>query len=101
MTYNIIWTPRALDTYTSISLDILAEFGVASAKKFEKKVDQLLDLLNARPTIFAFSEEFPLFRKVVVAKQTTLYYEIDGNKVVLLTFWEVAKDQDELGKEFQ
>lgn len=100
MAFNIIWTPRALDTYTSISLGILADFGVSSALKFEKKVDGFIDLLKVRPTIFAFSEEFPLFRKVVVAEQTTLYYEIDGTNVVLLTFWEVAQDPDKLWKEF-
>ena len=61
----------------------------------------MIDLLKKHPRIGSVSDINPKYRKVVVTPQTSLFVHIDGNTVVLITFWDNANDPELIAKLLQ
>lgn len=96
MKFEVVWTGNGFATFEAIYKRILMKWGEHAASRFETKVDYILDLLEKSPSSFQSSREFPKLKKVLISKQTTLYFEINHQEVVLLAFWENAMDPDRL-----
>ncbi|SHG20913.1 Plasmid stabilization system protein ParE [Salegentibacter echinorum] len=81
-----IWTKEAKYTFEN-NIDFLVNrWSIKVADSFAKKTFQLIDLLKKNPEIGQIDERWRT-QKILVVPQMYLFYEIRGNKLVLLYFW--------------
>lgn len=82
----LIWTEDAAADYHQ-HIDYLLERRSAQvAKEFIEEVEHILDLILVHPLMYPASD-YRNVRKAVIRKQVSLFYQIDGKKIVLLRFW--------------
>lgn len=93
---TIYWSPRADETYGEI-LDYLSNsWGIQVTINFMDEVEHTLELIKLFPRMFEASPSHPNIRKGFITKHTTLYYEIKGDQIELLVFWNNRRNPDEL-----
>lgn len=91
--YTIKWTPKALDSFEAITLQLIERWNIETARSFDKKVEIALNQLKTNPKIFQTSKKFKL-RKCVIHKNVSLIYRINKNTVELIVF---VDNRDEHG----
>ena len=96
MSYNVLWSKEASNSFEEIVTYIFYKWGSRAAEGFDRKVRQVVQLLEIRPDSFQKVEGYPACKKVLVTKQTYLFYQIEEEQVVLLYFWETARDPEKL-----
>ncbi len=91
-TYELIWSDEALSGLKDI-IDYLAnKFSEKEVKKFDKQID----IIRISPETFPLSHNSNLVRRSIVAKLTSIYYWIDGNKIKLVSIYDNRKNPDSL-----
>ena len=91
--YSIKWTPKALETFEAISLQLIERWNVKTAFAFDKKVDAAIKQLEKNPKIHQVSKTYTL-RKCVVHKNVSLIYKIRENTVELILFIDNRDNHD-------
>lgn len=87
MALNIKWTKRASQTFHKTVLNIEEEWNEQSAKRFVNKVNDFLQLLKNQPKIGKIELREKSIRGFVISRQTTVFYRIKEDKVILLKFF--------------
>jgi plasmid stabilization system protein ParE len=76
VSYTILFTPEAEDTYDSVVAQLLHRWGVAFAEKFEAKVSKALDSISSSPYLYPIVVESTEIRKYILHKNCPLLYKI-------------------------
>jgi len=101
VTYEVILAPKAVETFDAIYDQIASRFGANVAKQFNRRVIQVLDTISVAPFIFKTIRENPNVRKGWIHKNCSFFYEIIGDQIHVLVFWdnrqEPLMEPDELG----
>jgi plasmid stabilization system protein ParE len=92
MTRSIIFTDDALEILLSIKNYIEGQWGLRQADKFLKRVDKVLKLTAEFPYMYKASLIEDTVRKGLISKQTSFYYEIHENEILILFFWDNRQD---------
>ncbi len=88
----ICLTTRAEKNYHKIKNRILIEFGEKVAEAFEEKVAAFLDLLEDFPQMGSVEVEAKQIRGFHLTKHTRVFYRIKGERIIILTFFDVRQD---------
>lgn len=91
--YAIKWTPKALDSFEAITLQLIERWNIQTAHSFDKKVEIAINQLESNPKIYQVSKKSKL-RKCVIHKNVSLIYRINKNTVELIVF---VDNRDEHG----
>lgn len=83
---EIIWTDLAFYSYDRNVEYLLGEWSMEVAIKFIFKVEEAEKLLIKNPNLGSFDEELNL-HKLLIVKQIYLLYELEGNHIVFIDFW--------------
>jgi len=83
----IEWSKEAEETFNLTIAHIEEKWGFNSAQKFVKAAFETIDNIAINPFIFAAIEQEGI-RKAYISKQTSLFYEVVNNKILLLFFWD-------------
>ncbi|MGO3182619.1 MAG: type II toxin-antitoxin system RelE/ParE family toxin [Aequorivita sp.] len=83
---EIIWTDRAYYSYDNNIDYLLNEWSLEVVRNFIGKTEEAEKLLLENPHLGRFDEDLNLY-KLLVVKQIYLFYEIHGNHVVMIDFW--------------
>lgn len=83
--YSVKWTPKALDTFEAISLQLIERWDIKTARSFDKKVQQAIIRLESNPKINQISRQTKL-RKYIIHKNVSLVYRINKSTVDLIVF---------------
>ncbi len=84
---EIVWTYKAHNTYWN-NIDYLIRFwNEAVIENFENETLRVLDIIQKKPHIGHYDEDLDC-NIILIVKQISLLYEIDNDKIVLLTFWD-------------
>jgi len=89
---KIFLTKRAEKNYHSIKEYIRNEWGQRTADTFEQKTIAFLDLLEDFPEIGAVEVVEKQIRGFQLTKQTRVFYRTKGEKIIILTFFDVRQD---------
>ncbi len=97
MGYNIKWLHEASTTYLDEIEFIFLKWNQRETENFIYLVDDNLNRLSVNPFI---GKPIKSYYKLVISKQTTLYYKVIENKkrIDLLVFWNNSKSPDDLAK---
>ena len=66
MSYNIVFSAYAVETYDSILAQIVYRWGNKVADDFEQRVIKVLDTIEHSPLIFQAIKDTPNIRKCVI-----------------------------------
>ncbi|MFN3758935.1 MAG: type II toxin-antitoxin system RelE/ParE family toxin [Algoriphagus aquaeductus] len=87
---EVFVTPRAEKNFDSIVEYIKKNWGDNSAKEFIHKADAIFKILKAQPLIGKV--EIDDIRGFQLSPQTRILYRIRGNKIIILSFFDVRKN---------
>ncbi len=83
---HIFWSPLAEETYLKTLSQILERWTVKEAEDFEAKVESLIRKLETQKMLCPPSVRKGNLRRCVIAPQTSLVYQINGNNIELIAF---------------
>lgn len=87
MSLPIAWTPEATETFDIIIELIESKWGFSSAQKFVRSANQTIITLASHPQMFV-AVKGKTIRRAFISKQTSLFYEISEQQIILLYFWD-------------
>lgn len=90
--YSIDWSDEASDNLDSIIEYLKNKWTEREIRLFFKKLDKRIDLISKNPLLFPVIDIAPNFRRCVLTEQTTIYYEIKIDVVVILSLFDNRKD---------
>ena len=88
MALKIVFSADALEILLSIINQIENNWGSGQSDKFLEKVHKTLDLTAKNPYMFKASSIEEDVRKGLISKQTSFFYEIRENEIIILFFWD-------------
>ena len=83
---NIIWSDLAIEDVSENIYYLEKEWTEKEVIRFNIKIDEVLEKLSNENVIFKPTDFKNVFQ-IVILKQITLFYEIKGNDIILLRFW--------------
>lgn len=89
---RIVLTDNAKFTLQTIFDSIESGFSPKSADMFLLEVEKTLLQVSKNPEIFKATPLSKNVRIVKISKQTSFYYQINNNTVVVLYFWDNRQD---------
>ena len=92
---NIIWTDLAIDDFSENIYYLEKEWTEKEVIRFNKKIEETLEKLSRENILFKPTEYKNVFQ-IVIIKQITLFYEVKGDDIFLLRFWNNYQNPDKL-----
>jgi hypothetical protein len=92
MTYEIVFTIRAHDTFASIKSQIDNRWGKKSVIDFEQRTSRILDVISHSPFVY---NAIPLnrnIRKGFIHLNCSMFYEVKEQSIEILFFWDNRQD---------
>jgi plasmid stabilization system protein ParE len=95
-----------LTKLAEVKLDLLLtylneEWSESSRNSFLKALSAKFSALSQSPRGFPVVEGFPNVRKLVVTKQTTLFYTLDDSTIYIITLFDTRQDPQKVKKELK
>lgn len=91
--YNLIWSDEALEGFKEIIVYLELNFSEKDVKKFARRFDKQLKIIQTNPFAFSRSYQSKKIRRSIVAKLTSIYYSIEDDSIKLISIRDVRKDQ--------
>lgn len=92
--YEINWSDEASANLDSIIEYLQNRWTDREISRFFKKLDKLINLISRNPHSFPVVDLKINIRRIVLSKQTSIYYEIKQNEVVILSLFDNRRDPD-------
>jgi plasmid stabilization system protein ParE len=96
MSFVEVWTENAVVTYEKVIANFLEFSSNRRAAEFIDRVDQVVQMLRKYPGLYESSIQRGDVRRCVVVPEISLFYLVDQNYVVLLTFWDNRGEPEKL-----
>lgn len=91
-TFKIVWTDEAITGLQEIIDYIEKRFSEKDVRKFIKKIDEQINLIQTNPKAFPSSVKSPSIRRAVVARLTSVFYCVEEDRITLLSISDNRKD---------
>jgi plasmid stabilization system protein ParE len=88
MSRTVVFSTAAFDSFFHITAYIEENWGQKIADRFKKQVDKTINIISKQPYIFKPSTLDSRIRKGVISKQTSFFYEIHDEYIVIVFFWD-------------
>lgn len=88
MSLPLFWTEEAKETFEIVINFIHQIWGDKQVEKFIQKASKTLENISSQPYIFKSSAIQENVRKGLISKQTSVFYQIESDKIVILFFWD-------------
>ncbi|WP_194976581.1 type II toxin-antitoxin system RelE/ParE family toxin [Aquiflexum lacus] len=92
MNFEVIWTKEADTTLGEIILHLEKEWYQKQIFNFLDRIEKLIELIKVYPYLFPVSKTKGL-RKAVINKQSSLFYKVDQDKIIIISVRSNAKGQ--------
>jgi len=94
--YRIEWADEA-----KMNLDLIIDYLTINwtdreIQNFYRKLDDILIIISKNPFAFPQSDLKSNIRRCVMTEQTTIYYEIKSDSIVLLSLFDARKNPKSL-----
>ena len=89
---TIYFTPTAQKKLESIWNYLKAEFGEKSAFTFKEKTLQFLKVLAEFPEMGVMEVPEKNIRSYLITSKTRIFYRVKGNRILILTFFDVRQN---------
>jgi len=90
--YSIDWSDEASDNLDSIIEYLQNKWTDREIRRFFKKLDKRIDLISKNPLLFPVVDLTMNARRSVLTAQTTIYYQIKLDVVIILSLFDNRRD---------
>ncbi len=90
--YKIEWSVEAISNLDSIIDYLSNKWTHREIRTFYKLLDKTLILISKNPDIFSNSELKSNVKRCVLSKQTSIYFEVKVDNIVILTLFDNRKN---------
>ena len=90
--YSLLWTENAKSELSEIINYIATEWNEVAVRKFAKKLETALESILTMPTASPESSSKKNIRRKVINKQTSIYYKILNDEIVILSIFDNRRD---------
>ena len=90
--YRIDWADEALENLDYIDDYLTNRWTGREVRNFYMKLERTLKLISNNPLAFPASDLRANVRRSVLSKQTTIYYEIKEESIVILSLFDNRRD---------
>jgi hypothetical protein len=84
---EIVWTFEAKKTFKKNMIYLKNHWTKKEVDNFALEAFRTIEIVQKNPHIGKYSEDYGCHILVVV-KQISLFYEIENNKIILISFWD-------------
>jgi plasmid stabilization system protein ParE len=88
MAKTIIWNRRASNKFNAIIEYLEKEWGKNVTRSFVVRTYQIIEILAQNPEIGTVENKEKQIRGFVITKHNTLFYRIENDSLVLLSFFD-------------
>lgn len=88
----VVYTPKAKETLKLVRVFLIENWGEQSATNFLEKCDVLINLIVNQPLMFKATVIDVNVRIATITKQTSLFYEVKDDHIILLFFYDNRQD---------
>ena len=96
---DIILSKRAAQKLEKLFKYLETEWSLSVKNKFADKLDQTLNQLKAFPEIGQKTDLVKGLHRLVITKQTTIYYRFDKHRINIATIFDTRMDPKRIRKE--
>ena len=94
--YKVDWSDEASDNLNSIIEYMTSIWTDREISRFFKKLDDRIALISKNPQTFPQLDFGINVRRSVLSEQTTIYYEIKKESIVIISLFDNRKNPDSL-----
>ncbi len=94
--YKLLWTENALQELKSIIAYLENNWTKKEIRKFSKRINKLLNLIQINPELFPKTNIKKNIRKSILSKQNTIYYKFEDGIIYILSVFDNRQDPDKL-----
>ena len=91
-----VWTREAVNSFNAILDYLLFVWTTKEAQHFIELTDRIIKQIEKNPVQFPVYESQPEYRKVVITKQTSLFYRQQKDVLVIAYFWNSFQNPEKL-----
>ena len=88
MAKTIIWNRRASNNFDSIIEYLQGEWGDTVTRNFVIQAYRVIELLSVNPEMGSVEHFEKQIRGILITKHNTLFYRIEEEKLILLSFFD-------------
>lgn len=92
MAYQVRWTQNAVEDLEHLIEFLRKEWSPRSAQAFIEKVFYKIEIIRNLPNIGTRSEKMPDVRRILVTKQTSIYYSLKDGVITILNIFDNRQD---------
>lgn len=89
--YKILWTKEANDNLDSILKYLEENWTEKEIRKFAQKLNTRINIIKQNPKAFPFLISKIELRKSVLTRQTTIYYKVKKDSIVIVALFDNRK----------
>lgn len=101
MKREVVITPRAKIEIEEIFEYIELKWNNEVKKKFSNKINAAIKLIVENPELFPISNINRKIRKVVISKQTSLFYHFNYKHIVIVSVFDTRQDPNKIKKDIK
>ncbi len=90
--YRIDWSEEAIKNLDSIIYYLSGKWTIREISNFYKLLDKKLVIISKNPDIFSNSGLKSNVKRCVLSKQTSIYFEVKDDNIVILTLFDNRKN---------
>ncbi len=98
MKWPLIWTDLAKSDIENNLEYLRRERDVQTSFNFLLRLAESLEIVSANASTFQIIHRKLGIRRFILNKRIVLYYQLNANHILLLTFWNTSKDSKVLKK---
>ena len=95
---RLVLSRKAEKQLEIIFLYVEAKFSERIRKELAKKIYDCFKLIEIDPELFSFSDYNSSLRKCVVTKQTTVFYQIRKEDIVIVSVFDTRQNPKKINK---
>jgi plasmid stabilization system protein ParE len=92
---SVVWSVEAINNLKEILEYLELKWTPRELKKFAQKLDHQIEIIKFQPLSFPLSKKKNV-RRAVMTKQTTIYYEIRGVELQIVSLFDNRKNPKRL-----
>lgn len=92
MTYSLIYSPLALETFNEIAEQVNSRWGNKYADEFRRRAVKVIETIHKAPFIFQSVNSNVEVRKGFIHKNCSVFYTIRETTIEILFFWDNRQD---------
>lgn len=92
MSFEVIFSDEAKDTFESIGQQIAKRWSEKEMKEFRRRAYEVTEMISKFPFLFQAIDKHHNIRKAFIHKNCSMFYEVSSFQITIHFFWDNRQD---------